>query len=108
MSTMQVASSARKYLRRSANMFRYEILLNTNDIISPVRFPSVVRCHMRNVKRAMRTNARRLQDKLPTRLQDTDVCGPREHSLMTKDVENIVICVFHFVNNLSIHFHLSA
>ena len=63
---------------------------------------------MRNVKRAMRTNAKRLQDKLPTRLQDTDVCGPREHSLMTKDVENIVICVFHFVNNLSNHIHLSS
>ena len=63
--------------------------IDINSIID--RFPSANRCLMRNVKRVMRTSARRHQDKLQTRSQDTDVSGPREHSLMIKDVEDLLI-----------------
>jgi len=72
---MPVVSSVKKFLKESANIFRYQ---------------SAAKFHMKNVRRAMRTNVEKLQEMFLTRLPNTDVFGLRELSMMTNIVDYYV------------------
>ena len=59
---------------------------NSFAILSTSRYQNATKFHMKNVRRAMRTNVEKLQEMFQTTLQNTDVSGQRELSMMTSVV----------------------